>query len=177
MKIQNLNIDKIKLAEYNPRKIDNKAFLGLCESIKKFGLQQPLIVNKNTGNLVSGHQRVAACKHLGIKEVPVVYVALTDIEEKAMNVTMNNKAIEGDFTEGLKDILAEIQESLGNDYIFDLNLDDILKDIPNEHDDEPFEPEEPEREPEKYKITIICKDSLEKSELLSEFMERDITAY
>ena len=137
MKTEMVDLQKINPAKYNPREITSHAFSGLCESVKKFGLQQPLIVNKRTGVLVSGHQRLKVADHLGLKKVPVVYVDLSDVEEKAMNITMNNKSIEGNFTEGIRDLLAEIKMGLDDDFIFDLNLDEVLKDLPAfEFDDE-----------------------------------------
>ena len=53
------NIDDLKPASYNPRKISKKAFEGLEVSLKKFGDISGIVWNKRTGNLVSGHQRVA----------------------------------------------------------------------------------------------------------------------
>jgi hypothetical protein len=175
MKVVMVDIEKINDADYNPRTIDNKGKAGLKQSIETFGLQQPLIVNKRTGNLVSGHQRKAAAQELGLKKVPVVYVDLSEIEEKAFNITMNNKAIEGDFTEEVNSIIDEIRLELGNDFIFDLNLEDVLSQL-SESEGDDFEadlPDEdkPEKEPT-YKIVIICKDDLEQQELFDELKSR-----
>ena len=49
MKIESVDIKNINPAKYNPRTINNYEFSGLCESLKKFGLTQPLIVNKVDG--------------------------------------------------------------------------------------------------------------------------------
>ena len=146
MKTEMVDINKINPASYNPREITPHAFTALCESIKKFGLQQPLIVNKKTDILISGHQRLKALQALEIKKAPVVYVDLSVAEEKAFNITMNNKAIGGDFTETVKELLAEIKTELGDDYIFDLNLDDVLKDIPDFSDDDSSEDEPDDEE-------------------------------
>ena len=122
----NLAISEINHANYNPRKIDDESFKGLCESLKKFGMPQPLVVNKKNNILISGHQRLKAAKLLDWKEVPVVYVDLNKSEEKALNVTLNNKLIEGDFDDGLQEILKEIESDLGSEYLNDLRLDELL---------------------------------------------------
>lgn len=140
-----VSITKIKPAKYNPRRIDDDAFAGLCESLKKFGMPQPLVVNSRSGVLVSGHQRLKAAESLGWAEVPVVYVDLSDAEEKALNVTLNNRHIGGDYTEGVADVLAEIREALGDDFMESLRLDEIevpeVEVIPGEEEsDEAPEP-------------------------------------
>lgn len=129
MQIEKINPHKVNFADYNPREISPYAFKGLIESIRTFGFQQPIIINKRTNILISGHQRTKAAIELGLKEIPVIYVDLSEVEEKAFNITLNNKSIEGEFTEDLKQILAEIKNSLGDDFIFDLNMDELLKSI------------------------------------------------
>ena len=69
MFIEKYEIEKTKPAVYNPRKIDEKSFLKLQESIKKFGVLKPVIINKN-GILVAGHQRTKAMKAIGITHTP-----------------------------------------------------------------------------------------------------------
>jgi len=127
----NKPIKEIKPATYNPRKISGVAFQGLCESLKKFGMPQPLVVNKRTGVLVSGHQRLKAAEAIGWTEVPVVEVDLSPSEEKALNVTLNNRAIAGEFIEGLDELLAEIRLDLGDDFMASLRLGDV--EIPEVH--------------------------------------------
>jgi ParB/RepB/Spo0J family partition protein len=112
MKIEQIPLSEINPATYNPRTISESAFAGLKESLKKFGMPQPLVVNKRNNVLVSGHQRAKAAESLGWQTVPVVYVDLSLSEEKALNVTLNNQAISGTFTEGLQELLQEIKLEL-----------------------------------------------------------------
>lgn len=123
MIIKQIPITDINPAPYNPRSISDAALEGLKESIKKFGMPQPLVVNKRSGVLVSGHQRLKAAGALGLETVPVIEVDLSPAEEKALNVTLNNKHIAGDFTEGLADILEELKIELGEDFLSELRLD------------------------------------------------------
>jgi len=174
MRIEKIDPNKVHLADYNPREISNYAFKGLIESIKTFGFQQPIIINKRTNTLISGHQRIKAAIELRLKDVPVIYVDLSEIEEKAFNITMNNKSIEGEFTEELRKLMQEIENGLGADFIFDLNMDALLKDLPK--DIELKEPNEEEGEDathkEKTGVFIIFQTNEEAEELFIELRDR-----
>lgn len=176
MQIEMMDINEINVAKYNPREIFPHQFTGLCESIKKFGLTQPLIVNKLTNTLVSGCQRLKAAEHLGFTQVPVTFVELSEAEEKALNITMNNKAIEGEFTEGLKDIIADIKISLGDDYIFDLNLEDTLKDLELPEIDEVVEDVEEKNENKKLFVRVEVENEDEQIALYQELTGRGFNA-
>jgi ParB/RepB/Spo0J family partition protein len=88
-----VDINELKPADYNPRKFSKKQFNELKESISKFGLVDPFIVNyaENRRNvIIGGHFRWQVAKELGIKKVPVVYVNIPDIEkEKELNLRLN----------------------------------------------------------------------------------------
>lgn len=70
MQIENWNINDIKPYENNPRENDEAAEY-VANSIKEFGFQQPIVVDKN-GIIIAGHTRWKAAQQLGLKEVPVV---------------------------------------------------------------------------------------------------------
>lgn len=130
--IRDLPVNEINAAKYNPRDITEEAFEGLKESVRKFGIPVPLVVNKTTGNLVSGHQRLKAAIYLGWKTVPVVEVSLTEVEEKALNVTLNNNKITGHFTDALQGLLEEIKVEFSDEEFASLRFDDLV--IPSEWD-------------------------------------------
>ncbi len=77
--IENYPVDKLIAAEYNPREINEVNFKKLLESIKKFGIIKPIILNGENGIITAGHQRVKAVKILGIKTIPVI--KLSDIKK------------------------------------------------------------------------------------------------
>lgn len=125
LQVKSYKIQDINPAKYNPRQISDAAYAGLKESIKKFGLTEFPVVNKRTNTLVSGHQRLKICEELGWSELPVVEVDLSLAEEKALNLTLNNKKIMGEYTDGVKLILDEIRLELGAEYTEDIMLDQI----------------------------------------------------
>jgi DNA modification methylase len=129
MELKHYKISDINPAKYNPRKINDDEMAGLKESIKKFGLVDPLIVNKRTNTLCGGHQRLKAAESLGFTEVPVVEVDLSLSEEKALNVALNSHMISGKYDNDiLSGLLAEIKDGLGASF-GDLRLDDLIVDL------------------------------------------------
>jgi ParB-like chromosome segregation protein Spo0J len=121
------NLSDLKAAPYNPRKISPAALKGLQASIERFGVVQDIVVNRRSGFVVGGHQRVAALKVAGVKEVPVCWVDLDEPEEKALNVALNNPHISGEFDETLQELLAEIQDGIGPDLFQLVALDELLE--------------------------------------------------
>jgi len=119
-------VTDLKPAAYNPRAISPESLEGLKSSLTRFGMVDPVIVNMTTGNMVGGHQRLTAAIALGWKEVPCVHVALSLIEEKALNVTLNNQRISGHFTDGLQTLLEEIRLEFEDNDFTDLKLDELV---------------------------------------------------
>lgn len=124
--IQTMPLEKLVPWEENPRRISKKAYAGLKKSIDKFGCVVPLVWNKRTGRIVSGHQRARVLREKGAKEVPVVVVDLTEEQEKALNITLNNPNITGFFDERLKVILDEIK-LVDAELIDTLQLNDLKR--------------------------------------------------
>ena len=105
-----IKVSEVKAAEYNPRKISEKDYNNLKKSVKTFGILRPLIINKNTGNLISGHQLLKVLTDEGIEETDAIFLDLTIEQEKALNLAMNK--ISGEFEEDkLIEILQQIDES------------------------------------------------------------------
>ncbi len=126
------SVEKLNPAPYNPRKWNEDAIAQLTESIKSFGLVDPILVNGSPDRknvVIGGHFRLKVAKDLGIKEVPVVYVDIPDIErEKELNVRLNKNLGDWDY-----ELLAEFDETLLStigfdseeiDAIFDLEVDE-----------------------------------------------------
>ncbi len=82
MNVQQVKIEKVKPYDKNPRK--NKAAVDyVANSIKEFGFQQPIVVDKDMV-VIAGHTRLKAAKKLKLKEVPVVIADnLTEEQVKA----------------------------------------------------------------------------------------------
>ncbi len=134
LKIVQVNITDLKPADYNPRKWDEQAVVGLRESIERFGLVDPLIVNganERFNVVIGGHFRLKVAKDLGYKEIPVIYVNIPNLErEKELNLRLNRNTGEWDLK-----LLADFDETILADIGFTSEeLDEIfhLDDIPEE---------------------------------------------
>ncbi len=78
-----VKITKVEPNREQPRKnFDEDALLELSESIKQFGLLQPILVQdrKDYYEIIAGERRWRAAKLAGLKEVPVIIKNLTEQE-------------------------------------------------------------------------------------------------
>lgn len=126
LNIEYVSVDKIKPYENNPRKND-EAVDKVAASIREFGFQQPIVVDKD-GVIIVGHTRLKAAKKLKLKEVPVVYADLPEEKAKAYRLADNKT---NEFSEWDYELL-------------DMELGDIELDMEQfgfEFEDEEEEPE------------------------------------
>ena len=127
MKIESKLIKDLKPATYNPRQISTKQYNDIKASVKKFGLVDPIIVNKNN-TVIGGHQRLKICKELKHIEIDCVVLDLSKEEERELNIRLNKNT--GTFD---MDILAnefDIDELVdwGFKHIdLDINIDKITE--------------------------------------------------
>ena len=121
------NVKELNPAPYNPRKWSEEAIAQLTESIKSFGLVDPILVNGSPDRkniVIGGHFRLKVAKDLGIKVVPVVYVDIPDIErEKELNIRLNKNLGDWDY-----ELLAEFDETLLSTIGFDSEEIDAIFD-------------------------------------------------
>ncbi len=88
---------------------------------------EPLVWNRRSGNLVSGHQRYKILLEARPADVEVSVVDLSDDDEKALNVALNKLGGEFD-TAKLVNVLADIEASNAMPLeITGFNADDLTK--------------------------------------------------
>lgn len=78
-----LRIAEIEPNREQPRKVfDENAIAELSESIKEYGVIQPIIVTKEKGyyRIVAGERRWRAAKEAGLKKIPAIIKEYTDKE-------------------------------------------------------------------------------------------------
>lgn len=118
-----VDINKIKPNPYQPRKdFDNEELNSLAESIKKYGVLQPIIVTKvekktETGarnieyEIIAGERRCRASRIAGLKQVPVI------IKEKGNREKLEIALIENVQRKNLNPIdRAEALDQLKNEF-------------------------------------------------------------
>lgn len=87
-----MNINKVEPNREQPRKkFDEDALLELSDSIKQFGVLQPLLVVERDDyyEIVAGERRWRAAKMAGVKEVPVIIRKLTEKEIMEISLIEN----------------------------------------------------------------------------------------
>ena len=93
VRIEKIPISRMVPFKDHPFKVQEGEELDrLMESIEKSGVLVPVLVRPNAyGNyeMISGHRRMAACKALGIKELPAVVRDLSDEEAVIAMVDAN----------------------------------------------------------------------------------------
>ena len=125
LKIEYVPIEQLKSNQKNPRKWSDKQLSDLIESIKRFSIVDPAVINMAKGRefvLIGGHMRVAAAKKLGLTEMPCVFMNIPDIDKEQELVIRLNKNL-GEFD---SDMLSEYDETILADIGFESEeLDDI----------------------------------------------------
>lgn len=113
MNIVNLKIKDLKPYSKNAKKHDDVQIGNVAESIKQFGMVQPIVVDKDNVVII-GHCRLEACKKLKYKEVPCVKADELSEEQVAKLRLLDNKLNESDWD---FDLLGE--------ELFDLDMSDF----------------------------------------------------
>lgn len=99
--IEQYPISDLSPADYNPRLIDEQSFALLRQSLDKFGVIKPVLLNGN-GTLMAGHQRVKALiankqthvpalrtKHVALKDEARLNLYHNSVETNASTVVVN----------------------------------------------------------------------------------------
>lgn len=143
MQVQSIKISEVKPYDKNPRKNDD-GVEAVANSIKEFGWQQPIVVDKDNVIIV-GHTRYKAAKKLGMDKVPVVVADnLSPEQVKAYRLADNKTGELTDWDMGLlDDELADIADIDMSDFGFDLDLGDDEAEVQEDDFDEEV-PEEPQ---------------------------------
>lgn len=190
-----INIEDIKPATYNPRKISNEEYNKLSNSINEFGVINPIIVNLKNNHIIGGHMRydVLYDDYLSNGEYeelnlirlgdigwvfPSTDLTVDDLNtEKAMNLALNKISGEWDLPQ-LENLLIDLDVE---DYDLDLtgfdeldfkefNIDlkqNIKLETSNEKLKKELEKEKPEQE----------KNKKEYEEKVQKNTDDDVTVY
>lgn len=143
LKIEYINIDKLKPYEKNAKIHTTEQIKQIEQSIKQFGMVDPLGLWSVDNVIMVGNGRYMACKNLGINEVPCIRLDhLTDEERRAYALAHNKLTLNTDFDFDL--LQQELDELLDFD-MSEFGFDEIEAEVlPTEQDDVvPEVPEEP----------------------------------
>ena len=108
LQIETKPLAELQAAPYNPRTISDEMLKSLGDSITRFGLVEPIVWNRRTGNVVGGHQRLKVLEAQGVGETDVVVVDLAPEEERTLNLALNKITGDWDLPK-LSAVLEELQ--------------------------------------------------------------------
>ena len=114
MQVRQWPVEKPKPYAGNPRNITDKAVVKVAQSLKDFGFQQPIVVDKD-GVVIVGHTRLLAAKSIGLKKVPVLVADLSPAKTKAYRIADNRTGEEAEWNEELLRKELEALEALGEE--------------------------------------------------------------
>ena len=131
-----INFEEINPAEYNPRLISDTEYSQLGNSIKEFGLVDPIIINLKNNKIIGGHQRFKVLTEeytlnpqeyetlplLRLGDIGWIFTNKdlelnTEEEEKALNIALNKISGEWDYPK-----LNLVIDDLLDDHTFDIDL-------------------------------------------------------
>ena len=186
MNIEEININQIKPAKYNPRKITDNELNKLKKSIQEYGLVDPLIINLNNMTIIGGHQRYKILQEENNKtgkyetlqlykmgDVGWVYTdetltIPTESYEKGLNIALNKISGEWDYTK-----LNKLMDELLEDKTFNINLtgfnDLDMESLNKNLEDLEFEQNNPNNMI--LSMVIDCQDETELNQLYSRLDE------
>ena len=168
MEFEVKRIADMNRAAYNPRvdlQPEDEEYQAIERSLKRHGLVQPIVWNRRTNTVVSGHQRLTVLEAKGETKVTVSVVDLDDIQEKELNVALNKITGEWD-DDKLSVILNELGEE-ATDTGFTLQEIDVLRDELKSYFDDVTAPdeEEPTEEPEESFLLSLTFDAADEKPL------------
>ena len=117
MKVNELPIENLIEATWNPNHVDERGHNRLKESLSRYGLVEPLVVRPKEDSsyeVLSGNHRFKAIRNMGFSSIPCVVVNLDDAEAMLLAQTLNGLHGEDDQAqkgELFKNILASIPEN------------------------------------------------------------------
>lgn len=176
-----LKVSDVKPNPKNPR-VDLRPGMPVYESLKKsiehFEYVDPIIWNKTTGMIVSGHQRMQVMKDIAeekgepFETVDVMQVEMTEAEQDSFMIAVNKITGIWD-NEKLEALFRELsEEDLEYTGYTKFEIDNILDDRTEDLIDTDMEEEYGESVGEtKFKITIVFDSEEDRDEAFSKLKE------
>jgi len=97
LNIEIVDIDEIKESNYNSRIHSEAQIEKIANSIAEFGFVNPIIID-DENEIIAGHGRFMAAKHLNLNEVPTIKLThLTDDKKRAFIIADNKIALSGEW--------------------------------------------------------------------------------
>jgi len=147
---------EVNPADYNPRKLSDEARKKLKANIKANGLIGGLVYNAETGNLVSGHQRLSIADEINKYnpetkdndyDIKLEKISVDIKKEKELNIWFNSSSVQGEYDyKKLAQIFPDIDASLAGLDDVDLSMIEIEMPTIEDFSIPTFEPQQEKAE-------------------------------
>lgn len=130
MKIENIDINLLTPYKNNAKKHPKKQIEQIMNSIREFGMNDPIGIWGKDNIIVEGHGRYLACKKLGMTEVSCIRLDnLTDEQRKAYTLAHNKvaefNAVTGSRYKSYEKTLEKFNEKYANaDHEYGITIDE-----------------------------------------------------
>ena len=170
MKIEQVKIDDLIPYANNARVHSPEQVTQIASSIKEFGFNVPVLIDKSMG-IIAGHGRVEAAKKLKMTEVPCLRLEhLTETQKKAYILADNRIALNSTWDEELLGLeMMALQDEGFELKDFGFSESDIKK-LFNDEIQEGTE----EKVNSVFEIVVECINELEQEKMFKEFTERGL---
>jgi len=109
VKVEYVAINSIKANTYNPNRQGDKEFQMLKKSIKADGFTQPILVHRESREIIDGEHRWHAAKELGFEEIPVIFTDMTK-EQMRIATLRHNRARGSEIPDLTAAVIKELEE-------------------------------------------------------------------
>ena len=125
MEVTNKHIDLLIPYARNARTHDDAQIAQIAGSIKEFGFNNPILIDKDNG-IIAGHGRVMAARKLGLTEVPTILLDhLSETQRKAYILADNRIAINSAWDNEMLSLeLSDIKDDI-NLAMLGFNVDEL----------------------------------------------------
>lgn len=115
--IKFVDIESIKPAPYNPRRISDKQTEKLKKSLTNLGFCIPVLINAKNNIILAGHQRTRAARMVGIKKVPVIFVENMNLGDEIKFNQIHN------ITDTSKDVVMKVTGSYEEEKFIEISYE------------------------------------------------------
>ena len=119
MEIKTVKINQIKPYHLNCKIHNEENINAIKKSLEKFQQYSPLIISSDSNEIIIGNGTYQALKQLNYKEVQVVFLKLTEQQQKILNISDNKTSELSFWNENLIEKLSQFDQDFLNILNFD----------------------------------------------------------
>jgi len=89
--VERVSVNSLKANPYNPNRMTTLEKRSLEHGIRTEGFIDPIHAQKDTGVIIDGEHRWKIAKALGMKKIPVIFLAVTDAQARKLTLAFINR--------------------------------------------------------------------------------------